>query len=391
MSNKSITKTSEELKMASSKVTPAPPARVESLASIGLASIPIEYVRPEWERDDSLGDALEEVMKAEEGPQIPIVDLKGFDSGDEKERLQCVEGVRAAAVEWGVMHVVNHGIPPALIERVRAAGKGFFDLPVEAKERYANDQSEGQIQGYGSKLANNASGQLEWEDYFFHLIFPPDKVDLSIWPKEPADYTEVMMEFAEKLRVVVSKMLSMLSLGLGLEEDKLEKKLGGMEDLLMQMKINYYPKCPQPELALGVEAHTDVSSLSFILHNNVPGLQVFHSGRWATARLVPCSLVVHVGDTLEILSNGRYRSVLHRGLVNREKVRISWAVFCEPPKEEVVLEPLAELVGEGSPAKYPPRTFAQHVQHKLFKKAQEAGGHNIPEGAVESAAATSTE
>nr|BAF81268.2 anthocyanidin synthase [Iris x hollandica] len=364
------------------------PARVESLASTGMASIPTEYVRPEWERDGSLGDALEEAKKSDqlEGHQIPTVDLKGFDSEDEKERSRCVEGVKEAAVEWGVMHVVNHGIPPELIERVRAAGKGFFDLPVEAKERYANDQSEGKIQGYGSKLANNASGKLEWEDYYFHLIFPPDKVDLSIWPKEPADYTEVMMEFAKQLRVVVTKMLSILSLGLGFEEEeKLEKKLGGMEELLMQMKINYYPRCPQPELALGVEAHTDVSSLSFILHNDVPGLQVFHGGRWVNARLVPDSLIVHVGDTLEILSNGRYKSILHRGLVNKEKVRISWAVFCEPPKEKIVLEPLAELVAEGSPAKYPPRTFAQHVQHKLFKKAQaqaqvqaQAGVH-IPE------------
>ena len=180
-----------------------------------------------------------------------------------------------------------------------------------------------------------------------------------------------MQEFAKQLRVVVTKMLAILSLGLGLEEGKLETELGGMEELLLQLKINYYPKCPQPDLALGVEAHTDVSSLSFILHNDVPGLQVFYDSKWVTAKLVPDSLIVHVGDSLEILSNGVYKSVLHRGLVNKEKVRISWAVFCEPPKEKVVLRPLPELVTEETPARFPPRTFAQHVQRKLFKKAQE--------------------
>nr|ASK51797.1 putative anthocyanidin synthase [Muscari armeniacum] len=317
--------------MASTKVMQSP--RVESLASSGLATIPADYVRPLWERDH-LGDALEEVKKAESGPHIPIVDLKAFDSDQADEKTKCVDDVEAAAKEWGVMHVLNHGISSELIERVRAVGKGFLDLPVEAKERYANDQSEGKIQGYGSKLANNASGQLEWEDYFFHLIFPADKVDLSVWPKEPADYTEVMQQFAKELRGVASKMLAILSLGLGLEAEKLENELGGTEELLMQMKINYYPKCPQPDLALGVEAHTDVSPLSFILHNDVPGLQVFYDGRWVTAKLVPDTLIVHVGDSLEILSNGSYKSVLHRGLVNKEKVRISWAVFCEPPEGE---------------------------------------------------------
>lgn len=141
-----------------------------------------------------------------------------------------------------------------------------------------------------------------------------------------------------------------------------------MEDLLLQMKINYYPKCPQPELALGVEAHTDVSALTFILHNMVPGLQLFYEGQWVTAKCVPNSIIMHIGDTLEILSNGKYKSILHRGVVNKEKVRISWAIFCEPPKEKIILKPLPETITEAEPPRFPPRTFAQHMAHKLFKK-----------------------
>ncbi|XP_020274861.1 leucoanthocyanidin dioxygenase-like [Asparagus officinalis] len=344
--------------------------RVETLAASDLDKIPVDYIRPLSERDN-LGDALDAIKNSDDGPQIPVIDLKAFDEDDESSsKTECVEDVKSAAKEWGVMHIVNHGISSELIERVRAVGKGFFDLPIEVKETYANEQTEGKIQGYGSKLANTESGKLEWEDYFFHLIFPSDKVDLSVWPREPAEYTEVMQEFATQLRLVATKMLSILSLGLGLEQDKLEKELGGMEDLLLQMKINYYPKCPQPDLALGVEAHTDVSSLSFILHNDVPGLQVFYNNKWVTAKLIPNSMIVHVGDALEILSNGIYKSVLHRGLVNKEKVRISWAVFCEPPKDKVVLRPLEEVVSDENPVKFKPRTFEQHLRQKLFRKAQ---------------------
>ncbi|EPS72430.1 anthocyanidin synthase, partial [Genlisea aurea] len=278
------------------------------------------------------------------------------------------EEVSKAAEEWGVMHLINHGIGEELVSRVQAAGNGFFELPSEEKERYANDQAAGKIQGYGSKLANNASGRLEWEDYFFHTVFPSEKRDLSIWPDFPQDYIPSVSEYSDELRRLSTKLLSALSSSLGLDDGSLEKELGGSDEIILQMKINYYPKCPQPELALGVEAHTDVSALTFILHNGVPGLQLFHRSKWVTAKCVPNSIIIHVGDSVEILSNGRYKSVLHRGLVNKEKVRISWAAFLEPPSDAVLLRPLPETVTDHSPALFQPRTFNQHIAQKIFKK-----------------------
>ncbi|KAK4795781.1 hypothetical protein SAY86_028107 [Trapa natans] len=340
--------------------------RVESLASSGVLSIPKEYVRPQEELT-SIGDIFEEEKK-DEGPQVPTIDLRDIESDDPAVREKFRAELKRVASEWGVMHLVNHGIPDELIERVKKAGEEFFGLPIEEKEKYANDQTSGKIQGYGSKLANNASGQLEWEDYYFHLVFPEDKRDMTIWPNTPADYKVATEEYARVLRSLATRVLSALSACLGLEEDRLEKEVGGLEEMLLQMKINYYPKCPQPELALGVEAHTDVSALTFILHNMVPGLQLFYEGKWVTAKCVPNSIIMHIGDTIEILSNGKYKSILHRGLVNKEKVRISWAVFCEPPKEKIILKPLPEMVTEAEPALFPPRTFAQHIEHKLFRK-----------------------
>nr|WOC73937.1 anthocyanidin synthase [Ficus virens] len=350
-------------------------SRVETLASSGIQAIPKEYVRPQEELT-SIGNIFEEEKKVE-GPQVPTIDLKDVNSDDQLVREKCREELKKAATEWGVMHLVNHGISDELMERVKKAGEVFFNLPIEKKEKYANDQASGKIQGYGSKLANNVSGQLEWEDYFFHLVYPEDKRDLSIWPKTPTDYIEATSEYARQLRGLATTILSALSLGLGLEEGRLEKEVGGLEELLLQMKINYYPKCPQPELALGVEAHTDVSALTFILHNMVPGLQLFYEDKWVTAKCVPNSIIMHIGDTLEILSNGKFKSILHRGLVNKEKVRISWAVFCEPPKEKIILQPLPETVSEEDPPHYPPRTFQQHIQHKLFRKTQDLHSNGI--------------
>lgn len=160
--------------------------RVESLAKSGIDQIPKEYIRTQDELTTITNIFDEE--KKQKGPQVPTIDLNDINSNDPKTREKCSHELLKAATEWGVMHLVNHGISSNLIDRVKAAGESFFNQPVEEKEKYCNDIGSGKIQGYGSKLATNACGQLEWEDYFFHLAYPEEKRDLTVWPSTPNDY-----------------------------------------------------------------------------------------------------------------------------------------------------------------------------------------------------------
>ncbi|KAG1366640.1 putative Flavonol synthase/flavanone 3-hydroxylase [Cocos nucifera] len=167
---------------------------------------------------------------------------------------------------------------------------------------------------------------------------------------------------------VVDEVLASLSLGLGLEEHVLKDALGG-EGLELLLKINYYPPCPRPDLALGVVAHTDMSAITMLVPNEVPGLQVFKDDHWFDTKYIPNAIVVHIGDQIEILSNGKYKSVLHRTTVNKEKVRMSWPVFCSPPAEMVV-GPLHQLVSDESPAKYKTKKYKDYEYCKINKLPQ---------------------
>lgn len=131
--------------------------------------------------------AIVEEKKSDEGPQIPIIDIKGLDSNDEAVRKRCVKQMHDAAVNWGVMHIVGHGIP-AKLDKLREVGTQFFDLLVKEKEKYAKDQPSGMIQGCGSKLANSASEMV------CHLMFPENQTDLSIWPRKPSNYVYVIVD-----------------------------------------------------------------------------------------------------------------------------------------------------------------------------------------------------
>jgi len=102
------------------------------------------------------------------------------------------------------------------------------------------------------------------------------------------------------MRDVVDKLFTTLSLGLGLEGHVLKEAAGG-EQIEYMLKINYYPPCPRPDLTLGVEAHTDLSAITILVPNEVPGLQIFKDDHWIEAKYIPDALIIHIGDQIEVI------------------------------------------------------------------------------------------
>ncbi|XP_054792836.1 flavonol synthase/flavanone 3-hydroxylase-like [Prosopis cineraria] len=324
--------------------------RVQCLASGLLKELPAQFIRPADERPEN--------TKAVEGVTVPVISLS-------LPHDLLVKQIADAASEWGFFLVTDHGIPQTLIGRLQEVGQQFFALPQKEKESYANDPSTGSFEGYGTKMTKNLEEKVEWIDYYFHMMAPPSKVNYDMWPKNPASYREVTEEYNKELLGLTDKLLEILSEGLGLEKKTLKSSLGN-EKIEMEMKINMYPPCPQPELALGVEPHTDMSALTLLVPNDVPGLQVWNKHHWVAVDYLENALFVHVGDQLEVLSNGKYKSVLHRSLVNKERMRMSWAVFVAPP-HEAVIGPLPALVNQENPPKFSTKTFAEY-RHRKFNK-----------------------
>ncbi|KAF7816885.1 flavonol synthase/flavanone 3-hydroxylase-like [Senna tora] len=317
--------------------------REQKLSFEEMKEVPPQFVRPVNERPEN--------TKAVEGVSVPVISLS-------LPHHLLVKQITEAASEWGFFLITDHGISPTLIQR----------LQQDQKEALANDPSAASFQGYGTKFTKNLDQKLEWIHYFFHVMAPPSKVDYNMWPQNPPSYRQVTEEYNVELSRVRDMMLEILSEGLGVERNALKSSLGN-EEMEMEMKINVYPPCPQPELALGVESHTDMSALTFLVPNEVPGLQIWKDNNWVAANYVENALFVHVGDQLEVLSNGKYKSVLHRSLVNKERTRISWAVFLVPPLETVI-GPLPSLLTHQSPPKFSAKTYAEFRYRKLNKLPQ---------------------
>jgi flavonol synthase len=328
--------------------------RVQAIASLSMSidTIPSEFIRFENEQP---------AITTFHGP-VPEVPAIDFSHPDDEN---IIRSISKASREWGMFQIVNHGIPNELISKLQEVGKEFFELPQEEKETCAKPPGSKNVEGYGTKLQKEVEGKKGWVDHLFHRIWPPSAINYQFWPKNPPSYRETNEEYAKRMHGVGDKLLKSLALGLGLEGDELKEAVGG-DELEYLLKINYYPPCPRPDLALGVVAHTDMSTITILVPNEVQGLQVFKDDHWFDVKYIPNALVIHIGDQLEIVSNGRYKAVLHRTTVDKERTRMSWPVFLEPPSEHAV-GPHPKLVSEESPAKYKTKNFGDYQYCKLNK------------------------
>lgn len=154
-------------------------------------------------------------------------------------------------------------------------------------------------------------------------------------------YIEQVVELAEKLSELMCE-------NLGLEKDHIKRAFSGPHGPSVGTKVAKYPQCPNPELVRGLREHTDAGGIILLLQDDkVPGLQFLNNGEWVD---VPPSkdntVFVNTGDQVEILSNGRYRSFLHRVMANKNGSRLSIATFYNPAGDAVI-SPASELLYPG--------------------------------------------
>lgn len=329
---------------------PEPIVRVQSLSDSGIPLIPERYVKPILQRPSVNSTASNDV-------NIPVIDLARLYGDDHALRATILDQISIACREWGFFQVINHGVSPQLMDRAREVWRQFFHSPMEVKQAYANTPKT--YEGYGSRLGVEKGAILDWSDYYFLHYLPLPLKDYNKWPAITADCRAVLDEYGKQLVELCGKLMKVLSINLGLGEEQLQNAFGG-ENIGACLRVNFYPKCPQPDLTLGLSSHSDPGGMTLLLpDSHVPGLQVRKDGNWITVKPVPHAFIVNIGDQIQVLSNATCKSVEHRVMVNSSEERLSLAFFYNP-RSDIPIEPLKELVAPDRPPLYPAMTFDEY-------------------------------
>ncbi|KAI0531242.1 hypothetical protein KFK09_000795 [Dendrobium nobile] len=338
-----------------------PIVRVQTLSESGLNFIPNNYIKPFVDRPDS-DNAVDDI-------NLPVIDIGGLVNGSIESSEMTMLAISNACKEWGFFQVVNHGVSGELIRKMKDMWREFFHLPMEEKTTYANLPTT--FEGYGSRLGVKRDAILDWGDYFFLQLFPESVRSHDKWPKVPTPSLSAITEEYSKALMNLCKLLTqVLSLNLGLDKSFIWKAFGE-EEIGSCMRVNYYPKCPQPGLTLGLSAHSDPGGLTVLMPDyRVKGLQVRKNDEWITVKPVADAFIVNVGDQIQVLSNAIYKSVEHRVTVNSAEERLSVAFFYNP-RGDLPIGPAQELVNPVRPALYKPVTFNEY---RLYMRKEGPSG-----------------
>lgn len=310
-----------------------------------LNSVPIKYVFPQ--------DSRPSAAEIAEGESIPIIDLSALDKSPE-ERLEAIKFLGQACADWGFFQVVNHGIQESLITSMLEAAHQFFSLSSEEKLKYESTDVLNPVR-YGTSFNAKVDQFFNWRDYLKHFSYPQLHT-----PDNPPNYREVAGEYFKETRKLALRLMGAISESLGLKSDYIQTVF---KDGIQIGVLNLYPQCPEPNETMGIAPHSDHGGLTILLQNDVGGLQVRHEGRWVAVEPSPNAFVVNVSDHLEIVSNGRYKSVEHRAVVNADKARISIAAPNGPAMDAPIF-PAPQLVDETHPPLYKSMFYGEYLRRQ---------------------------
>ncbi|XP_076940569.1 jasmonate-induced oxygenase 1-like [Bidens hawaiensis] len=330
---------------------PEPVVRVQSLSETGTSIIPDRYIKPPSDRP-SINSSPQDM-----NINIPLIDMSGLTDDNLAVRESTMKNISDACREWGFFQVVNHGLKGELVDGVREIWREFFHESMEVKQKYANSPKT--YEGYGSRLGLQKGAILDWSDYYFLHYLPSSLKDHQKWPEKPSSLREIVEEYSKEIVRLGNVLLEVFSTNLGLPSDYLQNAFSG-EDVGACLRVNFYPKCPQPDLTLGLSSHSDPGGITFLLSDeNVSGLQVRRDEQWITVKPVRHGIIVNIGDQIQVLSNATYKSVEHRVIVNPNKERVSLAYFYNP-KSDLLIQPAPELITTEAPSLYQPMTFDEY-------------------------------
>ncbi len=279
---------------------------------------------------------------------LPLIDVGALldPTADEADLAAAATQIDAACRTVGFFGIVGHGIDPARQDRLESVSHEFFALPDGVKVEIAMAKAGPAWRGWFPVGGELTSGEPDRkEGIYFGTEHGPDHPRVrdgtplhgaNRFPVEPADLRGAVLDWLDALRPVADAVMRGVALGLGLRAGWFADHLTSDPTVLFRI-FHYPPGDPTDHDEWGVGEHTDYGLLTLLAQDHLGGLQVRAvAGAWIDVEPVPGVIVCNLGDMLELLTGGRYRSTPHRVRNTSGRSRLSFPYFFDPSWEATV-------------------------------------------------------
>ena len=311
---------------------------------------------------------------------LPTLDLSLLE-GTAAQRQDLLDELRHAARDVGFFYLTGHGIDSALLQQVQDHARQFFALPDSEKAAVGMINSP-HFRGYNRAASEITRGKPDLREQFDlgaeRQALPLDENSPywarlqgpNQWPQALPALKPLLLDWQQAMTTMSLRLLQAFAQALALPQEAFDQLYGDKPN--EHIKLMRYPGQAPDDSHQGVGAHKDSGFLSFLLQDKQAGLQVeIEEGRWIDVLPRANTLVVNIGELLELATNGYLRATVHRVQSPAQgSERLSIAFFLGAQLDAVVpLYPLpAALLREArGPASDPANPLFRDVGWNYLK------------------------
>jgi isopenicillin N synthase-like dioxygenase len=261
-----------------------------------------------------------------------------------EDDMRAAAAIDAACRDTGFFTLVNHGVDRALRTRLVGLAREFFALDDADKSEIGMARGGRAWRGWfpvGGELTSGIPDVKEGIYYGEELGADDPRVragvplhGANLFPQQPVALRATVLEYMHALTELSHIVMRGVALGLGLRGDWFARELTGSPTVMF--RVFHYPPVPRSSSRptdddqWGVREHTDYGLLTVLMQDATAGLQVRSRSDWIDVPADPDAFVCNIGDMLERMTGGRYRSTPHRVRNPSDTGRLSFPFFFDP-------------------------------------------------------------
>ncbi|MCX5468565.1 isopenicillin N synthase family dioxygenase [Acinetobacter nematophilus] len=297
---------------------------------------------------------------------LPLLDISLLCSPDRSDRLKVAHALDQACKDVGFLYLKGEQFKPELFEKLHQTTQQYFAQDTALKmQNYIglSENHSGYVPIGEERFVENSYDLKEAYDVNYDYLGLEDRRPLvgpTQWPDDPSFKVHVS-NYYQHIKKIGQQIFQSFALALDLDEDYFNAHISKAPS---QLRLIHYPYIADIQDKEGIGAHTDYECFTLLLPT-APGLQVLNkAGQWIDVPLLKNTLIMNIGDMMEILSNGRYLATKHRvKKVAEERYSFPFFFSCD---YDYIIQPLVN----SESAQYAPLKGGEHLFNQTAQTFQ---------------------